>query len=370
MSQGINKIFFPHDNKPEHFKELDGLRGIAVIFVLLSHASNESLYFLPFLNFSGVGKIGVFLFFVLSAYLLDRQIAIAFMSGKSSPIYWKNYFLRRFLRIFPLFIIALFLYAVLSTYGYNTEIDFKNIWHHIVFLQGESVFWSIPVEFKYYFLSPLIIWVFNKYFHWNIKNIAILIAVLIVISIAIQIIFRFSTISTFRFLPIFLVGTLISIYELLNKEFFEKGISKQMYTFLTVASLGIIFVSIPYYFELITGRWMVFHNPVFYLPFAFVWGSLLLSSKYNKGVFSSFLRIKFLRFIGTISFSLYLFHMPVLLIVKDLGVIGSGFKIYIFFIFAILISALSFLIIERPLSKIKIYKHRLTEKEIKTAKAG
>ena len=110
----INKLFFPHDNKREHFKALDGLRGVAVLLVLLSHSSNANLFFHEFLNFQRIGKVGVYLFFVLSAYLLDRQIALAFMTKKSSKGYWKNYFLRRFLRIYPLFVVALILHGLLK----------------------------------------------------------------------------------------------------------------------------------------------------------------------------------------------------------------------------------------------------------------
>lgn len=107
------KYFFPHDNDPEHSKALDDLRGIAVMLVLLSHASNVGIHFQYLLNFQKIGKAGVYLFFVLSAYLLDRQIAIAFINNKSSKLYWKNYFVRRFLRIYPLFVIALIFQAII-----------------------------------------------------------------------------------------------------------------------------------------------------------------------------------------------------------------------------------------------------------------
>jgi Predicted acyltransferases len=46
---------------------LDGLRGVAVLIVVLSHLSNARLFLIPGLDLSGTGKSGVFLFFVLSA---------------------------------------------------------------------------------------------------------------------------------------------------------------------------------------------------------------------------------------------------------------------------------------------------------------
>ena len=76
----IKNILFPNDYKKDHFKALDGLRGFAVLLVLLSHTSNGKAYMLPGFNFSSMGKVGVYLFFVLSAYLLDRQIIIGFIN--------------------------------------------------------------------------------------------------------------------------------------------------------------------------------------------------------------------------------------------------------------------------------------------------
>ena len=143
----FNELFFPHDSKAEHFKALDGLRGIAVLFVLLSHTSNANILFHEFLNFRRIGQAGVFLFFVLSAYLLDRQIALALMSKKYSIRYWLNYFLRRFLRIYPLFAIALLLYGFVNYIGIETVIDrVGDIRRHLLLRKGESVFGLFPLN--------------------------------------------------------------------------------------------------------------------------------------------------------------------------------------------------------------------------------
>ena len=54
-------------------KSLDGLRGFAVLLVLLSHMSLVGINLVPGLDFAGIGKAGVYLFFVLSAFLLTWQ---------------------------------------------------------------------------------------------------------------------------------------------------------------------------------------------------------------------------------------------------------------------------------------------------------
>ena len=205
ITHKINKWFFPNDNKTEHFKALDGLRGIAVLMVLLSHSSNANVFFHELLNFQKVGKVGVYLFFVLSAYLLDRQIAQAFLSGKASKLYWKNYALRRFLRIYPLFCISLILHGILNLIGFKTVIDNSlDIPLHMFLLKGESIFWSIPVEFKYYLISPIIMWFCQRFLNWDYIKLALFFLSLIIASIGIELLFKLPLVSTLRYFPIFL----------------------------------------------------------------------------------------------------------------------------------------------------------------------
>ncbi|MEH6535189.1 MAG: acyltransferase [Psychroserpens sp.] len=361
----FNKLFFPNDNKTQHFKSLDGLRGIAVLLVLLSHSSNTKIFIHKTFDFHAVGKVGVYLFFVLSAYLLDRQIALAFMTKKSSIGYWKNYFLRRFLRIYPLFVIALILHGLLNLAGIKTVIDrIIDIPLHMALLRGESIFWSIPVEFKYYLISPLIMWFCNKFLKWNAVKLFFVFILLILTSIAIEVVFELPLVSTFKYFPIFLIGTMISIYELLFKNYFKNNIEPKLFSITGLIAFALILITIPFYFEKISGFKVNFHSPIFYFPYAFLWGIILLSAKYGKGIIKYVLELKFLRFIGVISFSLYLFHMLVLNYVKQ-AEIPTQFKFYTFFIISIVFATVSYLIIERPLSKIKIYSNEISEKDIK-----
>lgn len=353
LQKKFNELFFPHDHKPEHVKALDGLRGIAVLLVLLSHSSNSGLFFHPYLDFHGVGKVGVYLFFVLSAYLLDRQIALAFMQSKSSRSYWSNYFLRRFLRIYPLFFLALVIYGLLSFIGFPTSIDkIKDIPLHMMLLRGESIFWSIPVEFKYYFLSPLIMWFCHKVLKWNPLKLFITFAIIIALSIVLTLYLNPPPYSTLRYLPIFMVGTYISIYELLSQQNRQNPVSPRTIQISTFFSLSFLIISIPFYFEQIFGFEPDFHSPLFYVPYATCWGILLLASKYRIGLAKKITELKFLRFIGSISFSMYLFHMLFLYLVVRTEV-PQHLKVYTFFALSILASSISYLLIERPLSKIR-----------------
>ncbi len=350
----INQWFFPHDDKPQHFKSLDGLRGIAVLLVLLSHSSNAKVFIREELNFFAIGKIGVYLFFVLSAYLLDRQIALAFMENKSSLAYWNNYFLRRFLRIYPLFIIALIIHGLFTIAGMETVINkWTELFWHLTFLKGESIFWSIPVEFKYYFISPLIMWFCHKILKWNPAMLMLVFTIMIVATIAIEFIFHLPLLSTFRYFPIFLVGTIISIYELLFKQQLDKRVKPILFSLAGLGAFVLILITTPHYFDKLFGFKLWVHDPIYFLPYAILWGVVLLSTKYGNGLIKKLLELKVLRFIGTISFSLYLFHMLTLTFTLQAGIMPQ-LQFFVFFFISILVSTISYLLIERPLSKIKI----------------
>ncbi|WP_053976407.1 acyltransferase family protein [Mangrovimonas xylaniphaga] len=362
VKEKFNALFFSNDEKVGHLKALDGLRGIAVLFVLLSHSSNANLFFFDFLNFQRIGKVGVYLFFVLSAYLLDRQIALAFMKNKVSSNYWKNYCFRRFLRIYPLFFVALLLYGLLTIIGFRTVID--QIWDipkHLLLLSGESVFWSIPVEFKYYLISPLLMWVCHKYLKWNHWKLFFMFLGLIVTAIVIERIFHLSLISTFRYFPVFIVGTFISIVELIYGEKKLQSMKSLIFEVGGVLGIVIIIITIPYYFKSIFGFGLNFHSALFFFPYALIWGVILLAAKYGGGIIKKLFELKLLRFIGSISFSVYLLHMIFLNMVREMA-IPNNLKIYVFFFLTIVFSSLSFLLIERPLSNLRLYGSNSFEK--------
>jgi peptidoglycan/LPS O-acetylase OafA/YrhL len=379
MMKSFNKFFSPQDLHQERFKALDGLRGIAILFVLLSHSSNENIYFFN-LNFQGIGKTGVYLFFVLSAYLLDRQIALALLSGKARRLFWLNYFLRRFLRIYPLFFIGLFLFAIITRSGTDTGISLSSsIPLHLLLIQSKSIFWSVAVEFKYYFLSPLLL----IFFHWVLKwkPFATLLCFIAIIATAILFRNQLGINSTFLYLPIFLIGTMIAVYELILKikpwmgrrTFFIEWagiLTRHPLIIDGVAGLAflIILVSTPHYFKKFFGLAPNFLDPLFLFPYGILWGMVLVSAKYGVGILRSFFGLKLFRFLGVISYSLYIFHIPVLILVDSAFLnIPQQFKIEAFFVMVILLSTISYLLIERPLSRIRLFKQSLKENDIRDA---
>ena len=94
---------------------LDGLRGVAVLLVLLSHSSNAGHDLLPGLDASGVGRAGVFLFFVLSSFLLTGQVLGKAAAGE--PVGWGRFAVRRLLRVVPAYAVCMGLHAALGAFS-------------------------------------------------------------------------------------------------------------------------------------------------------------------------------------------------------------------------------------------------------------
>ena len=101
-----------------HLDALDGLRGLAVLVVMASHWSNAGVDLLPW-SMSGTGKSGVYLFYVLSAYLLTRLMLLrGARTGFGNTRLWGDYALRRVLRIWPLYLVVLLLSWFLTVRGF------------------------------------------------------------------------------------------------------------------------------------------------------------------------------------------------------------------------------------------------------------
>ena len=140
------------------FSPLDGLRGIAVLVVFLSHSSGFRQRLTPWTSFHGTGHLGVYLFFVLSGFLLTWSLLAA------PRINFTGFYLRRFFRIAPLFYLVLS--VVFAVQLWNGRVDLFNLhikdeWagyiRHLFFYQGDSVFWTIAAEFEFYIILPFLV---------------------------------------------------------------------------------------------------------------------------------------------------------------------------------------------------------------------
>jgi len=140
------------------FEFIDSLRGIAILGVILVHAALASRQTGALLGLSYLGYRGVQLFYVVSAFTLF----LSFERGKSERYRWSNFFIRRLFRIAPLFYVAAL--GNLVVYG-RQGLSLLELVLCFTFLQGASPRaidtvpaggWSVAVESGFYVLFPLL----------------------------------------------------------------------------------------------------------------------------------------------------------------------------------------------------------------------
>jgi peptidoglycan/LPS O-acetylase OafA/YrhL len=149
-----------------HIMYLDGLRGIAVILVLLFHFSWTFPDATPVAHamkrLLWVGWVGVDLFFVLSGYLITRGLVAP--SDQRVGVRLRKFWARRVLRIFPLYYIVLIVGSIVCV-AMAAPIPTLPYWFYfqnyaLAFdpdvLRWTAHFWSLAIEEQFYFLWPLL----------------------------------------------------------------------------------------------------------------------------------------------------------------------------------------------------------------------
>lgn len=145
------------------FSPLDGLRGIAVLIVFLSHSSGFRQRLTPWTSFHGTGHLGVYLFFVLSGFLLTCSLLTA------PRVSFPGFYFRRFFRVAPLFylvvtavLVVQLLTGGLDLYNLHIKAGWLGYAQHLLFYRGDSVFWTIAAEFQFYLILPFLILVLRS----------------------------------------------------------------------------------------------------------------------------------------------------------------------------------------------------------------
>jgi len=171
---------------PKHIQQFDYLRGLAVLLVMLFHASHD-VHSFPMAKYVSFGWAGVDLFFVLSGFLITGIL----FETRDRDGHFTNFYARRVLRIWPLYFAllgAMFLAVPLLVprWGEAAMQNARPAWAFVLFLQNLVIgprltgplgpTWSLAIEEQFYFVWPLLVWLFSR------KAIQRLAAIIIVCS--------------------------------------------------------------------------------------------------------------------------------------------------------------------------------------------
>lgn len=141
---------------------LDVLRALAILPVLLFHAPEKVFFALPeaLQHATRFGWMGVDLFFVLSGYLIGRQV---FSARAEAPLgtQLRTFWVKRWTRTLPLYFVVLGTYAFIKPWMFGAPFVGGG-WHYALFLQNYGPLrdfvqsWSLCVEEHFYLVLPLL----------------------------------------------------------------------------------------------------------------------------------------------------------------------------------------------------------------------
>lgn len=154
----------------KYIKALDSLRAIAVVLVIISHYLPRTVnHIVP------SGATGVVIFFVLSGFLITKILLEGRnkteSTGSSKKIFLKNFYIRRSLRIFPIYyliVITTFLFYFFTHQQVEKFFYFLSYTANIYYFKtGEfndyfSHLWTLAIEEQFYLIWPFIILFINK----------------------------------------------------------------------------------------------------------------------------------------------------------------------------------------------------------------
>jgi len=353
-------------------KDIDCLRGYSVLAVILYHFKIK--------YFEG-GYIGVDIFFVISGYLIT---AIIIKDIRSNSFSFLNFYERRIRRLLPALLVVLALTATLN-YSYFTGDEninfFKSILSVILFYsnywfyksgsyfepinENNPLFhlWSLSVEEQFYLAFPVI---FIFFYKKKLLKIFILFFLLSFFLANNGGIFKstypfydgFNLIKTpdfgFYFTPTrmweLLSGSFAAIYLMQNK----KKINLDKYTFFSIFGYFLVFLSFLFF-----DRNTLHPSAITLIP---VIGTLLIILfKNNFIIFYNIINNRLILFTGLISYSLYLWHQPILNIYMNkfgptlLKLEHKALIILVIF----LMSALSYYFVEKPFRNKKNFNRKI-----------
>ena len=327
--------------------DINGLRAYAVAIVILFHFG--------ILGFSG-GFIGVDIFFVISGFLMT---SIIWRSLKQQKLSILNFYLSRAIRIIPaLFVVCSFL-LILGWYTLLPN-DFSQLAKHILssinffsnftYYKESGYFdttshnkallhtWSLSVEWQFYLIFPIIMTILYK-INSSKKLIFSLLLIGTILSFLASIyITHRSSSAGFFLLPTraweMLVGGLIYFYSISNKTIkFSKT--------LEFTGFLIIFFSLIFFDS--NTLWPSYNALVPVLGTSLI----LITSQQN----SLFTKPKIFQWLGNSSYSIYLWHWPIVFYLYYYNYLDNILLITIGIILSVLMGYLSFKYVENPTRK-------------------
>ena len=335
--------------------DIEALRGLSVILVILYHFKLSNLDY----QIIRGGFIGVDIFFIISGFIITKIIIENEIKNFSLLYFYE----RRIKRIIPLLSIVL-IFSILSLFflfdyfllNKNINVSFSiatavsnfYFWASAVlyqFAEKNSLinlhFWSLSIEMQFYIFFPLLFVIFRR----KEKFINFIIFILIGLSYLFVVI-NYKTHNMFNFYNSFsrvfefLCGSIIFLYSDLIKE----KVKKKFHLYIYIMGFIILFL----YLQFLQNE--DFHPSPSTLVFIIGIGLIIIfnNEKSFKKIKKSF------SYLGKISYSLYLWHFPILVLGSYLFLEFTDYKKIILILICFTVSIITYVFIEKKFREIKL----------------
>ncbi|HEU5347237.1 MAG TPA: acyltransferase [Ktedonobacterales bacterium] len=368
---------------------MDGLRAVAATSIVVFHALHaadfqHSQASHVFGNYFWYLSTGVHLFFVLSGFLLFLPYARAMLLNRELPNRWRFY-RRRALRILPAYLVALVILAWLPIVTGMHPASGLSVITHLLMIHDmfpafnrdiDGPFWTLAIEAQFYLLLPFIAALLARIVGASRSVVRLLggIALLTVLALCvrgldilltdgmpratrggIESLFVLATMGTQgKYLEVFFMGMIISVIYVATVEM--EGISStlrhRLAWLVLLASVIIMLLAVPHTayatptFQPDAG-WGV-GALIYPMIVGIGYATLLLAIVWASRPIRWFFETPPVRFVGLISYSLYLWHLPVILAMIPLF---AGVSLPVRVLCGFGVAYLSYQLVERPFLK-------------------
>jgi len=360
----------------KYFPNLDALRLFAFLLVFLEHmvltndtALKSSPLMLLYNSHFNLASVGVGFFIVLSGFLITWIILEEYQN--TSEFSLSNFWLRRCLRIWPLYFLMIFIGFVLIisaryicnspvhdmpplTYLFSFTLNFYMANHGTAFLFFIAFLWSISMEEQFYTLWGIIL-------KWAKSLLPIICFLFILISIVFRIVYKAENnnlyYNSLNWIGNFSIGSLLAYSAMKGGKNFDslKRIPKPFSALVYLLfALNLIFYNYIYSSEMMT----ILERLIGSLFFAFI----LFDQTFNENCLFNLSTSNKLRYLGKISYGLFCYHGLVLLLfsrfIEHFGWLNVPLYVFLInplitFALTVLISAISYEYVEKPIMRLR-----------------
>lgn len=353
-----------------HIPALDGLRALAALMVMWFHFFKNPLN-VPdnaigelIDKVNNFGQTGVDLFFVLSGFLITRIL----LRDKSQPHYFWNFYIKRSLRIFPLYYFFLLFALFINPLLLGKSIPpFSDYWWWLAYLQNIphtfdaswlysdnycvrtiGHYWSLAIEEHFYFVWPLLVFLFQR------RGLMIASVSMVVLSFVLRFVLESNEWESFYFtltrLDALSMGTILALVEPTLRS---HAVTARKVLPLAMATLSL---SLVIAFAIFSGC-SVFVVQLVKFPLIAGFYFLLMAYivvSHDNSLVTRILSNRVGLYLGGISYGLYVYHGTCF---RWFGRIFPDTPTHISlpcsFIFAIIVAHVSFKLLEAPIMRLK-----------------